>query len=78
MPWAVALPARPLVMQPQTTHRVFDLGRLRSDLGYADVVTPEEGLAGRRVGWAEHPPEPGGTEETVLQDPVRTTRPRIG
>jgi nucleoside-diphosphate-sugar epimerase len=69
MPWGLALPARPLVMQPLPTHRVYDLARLQGDLGYRDVVDPAEGLA-RTARWlAEHPPEPGGTEETVLEDP---------
>lgn len=69
MPWSLAAPARPLVMQPMTTHRVFDLTRLRSDLGYRDVVPAEDALA-RTARWlAEHPPPPGGTEEKVLQDP---------
>jgi hypothetical protein len=69
MPWRLATPARPLVMQPLTTHRVFDLTRLRADLGYHDVVAPREALAITARWLREHPPEPGGVEETVLQDP---------
>lgn len=69
MPWPLAVPARPLVMQPLPTHRVYDLSRLRADLGYRDVVPAAEGLA-RTARWlAENPPPRGGTEETVLQDP---------
>lgn len=69
LPYALATPARPLVMQPLPTHRVFDLTRLRADLGYRDVVPAEEALS-RTARWlAEHPPPPGGTEEKVLQDP---------
>jgi nucleoside-diphosphate-sugar epimerase len=69
MPWSLALPARPLVGQPLTTHRVLDLGKLRSELGYRDVVPAREAL-GRTARWLiEHRPEPGGIEETVLQDP---------
>jgi nucleoside-diphosphate-sugar epimerase len=69
MPWQLATPARPLVMQPLTTHRVFDLTRLRADLGYRDVVAPREALAVTAHWLRAHPPEPGGVEETVLQDP---------
>lgn len=69
MPWKLAAPARPLVAQPQTTHRVLDLGKIRRQLGYRDVVPAREALA-RTARWlAAHPPEPGGMEETVLQDP---------
>jgi nucleoside-diphosphate-sugar epimerase len=69
MPWRLATPARPLLAQPLPTHRVFDLGRIRSELGYRDVVPAREAVA-RTARWlAAHPPAPGGQEETVLQDP---------
>ncbi len=69
LPWELAAPARPLVAQPITSHRVLDLGKIRHQLGYRDVVPAREALA-RTARWlAEHPPEPGGLEETVLQDP---------
>jgi nucleoside-diphosphate-sugar epimerase len=69
MPWQLAVPARPLVAQPLPTHRVFDLAKIRSELGYRDVVPAREALA-RTARWlAAHPPAPGGQEETVLQDP---------
>jgi nucleoside-diphosphate-sugar epimerase len=69
MPWALAKPARPLVMQPLPTHRVFDLGRLRGELVYTDVVPPREALAITARWLCQHRPEPGGVEETVLEDP---------
>lgn len=69
LPWSLAIPARPLVMQPLPTHRVYDLTALRRDLGYRDVVEPRDALA-RTAHWlVAHPPPPGGTEEIVLQDP---------
>ena len=69
MPWSLATPARPLVMQPLTTHRVVDIGKLKGELGYRDAVPPAEALA-RTARWLiEHPPSPGGAEEMVLQDP---------
>ena len=69
MPWELAKPARPLMLQPLPTHRVLDLTKLKTQLGYRDVVTPREGLR-RTVEWlVANRPAPGGHEETVLQDP---------
>ncbi len=69
MPYQWAIPARPLMLQPLPTHRVLDIAKLKSDLGYRDVVSPREGLR-RSVEWlVANPPERGGREETVLQDP---------
>ncbi len=69
MPWPLATCARPLVAQAHPTHRVFDLSKIRSQLGYRDVVPAREALA-RTARWlAEHPPAPGGPEERALQDP---------
>ncbi len=69
MPWEFAVPARPLLMQPLTTHRVVDTARIRAELGYRDVVPPREALVSTARWLVEHPPEPGGMEESVLQDP---------
>ena len=69
MPWAIASPARPLVAQPWTTHRVVSTAKLERELGYRDVVAPRVAL-GRTAGWlVENRPAPGGIEEQVLQDP---------
>jgi len=69
MPWEIAVPARPLVMQPQTSHRVQDVSALRFDLAYHDKVTPEDALRAT-VDWLlANPPQPGGMEEMVLEDP---------
>lgn len=69
LPWEIAWPARPLVCQPWTTHRIVSLAKLESRLGYRDVVPPREALA-RTARWlALHRPAPGGIEEQVLQDP---------
>jgi nucleoside-diphosphate-sugar epimerase len=69
MPWRLAAPARPLLAQPLPTHRVLDLGKIRRDLGYRDVVPARAALALTARWLAAHPPAPGGQEETVLQDP---------
>ncbi len=69
MPYELAIPARPLLTQPLPTHRVLDLGRVRRDLHYRDVVPAREAIA-RTARWlADHPCEPGGQEEMVLTDP---------
>jgi hypothetical protein len=69
MPWEIALPARPLIQQHRPTHRVFDTSSLRERLGYRDVVPARVAIA-RTARWlAQHPPEPGGVEEMVLEDP---------
>ena len=67
--YELAACARPLVAQPSNTHRVFDLTKLKTELGYADVVAAPEAFA-RTARWLlEHPPRPGGPEERNLQDP---------
>ena len=69
MPWEIATPACPLVMQPLTTHRVVDISAMKRDLGYRDKVKPGEALA-LTASWLEtNPPAPDGIEEMVLQDP---------
>ncbi|MEM7409781.1 MAG: NAD-dependent dehydratase [Myxococcota bacterium] len=69
MPWALATPARPLVTQPLTTHRVMSTAKLERELGYRDAVPPREALR-RTARWlAANPPEPGGWEERILEDP---------
>ena len=55
MPNELAVSARPLVAQPWTTHRVFDLTKIKSELGYKDIVDPVAGLAAAAKWYAEHP-----------------------
>jgi len=69
MPWELAAPACPLVMQPLTTHRVMDVGKLQQQLGYKDIVAPREALA-RTAQWlVANQPVPDGIEHMVLEDP---------
>jgi nucleoside-diphosphate-sugar epimerase len=69
MPFDLAIPARPLLTQPLPTHRVLDLTRVRTVLGYRDAVPAREAIV-RTARWlAEHPCLPGGQEEMVLTDP---------
>jgi nucleoside-diphosphate-sugar epimerase len=69
MPYDLAVPARPLLSQPLPTHRVLDLTRVRTELGYRDVVAAREAVATTARWLAAHPPAPGGPEEHVLGDP---------
>ncbi len=69
MPWRFALPARPLIAQPWTTHRVLDLTKIKTQLGYADVTPPERGLALTARWLRDNPLERGGAGEKILQDP---------
>ena len=69
MPWEIAWPARPLVAQPWTTHRIVSTAKMERDLGYRDKVPPKEAIALTARWLAENRPEPGGMEEMVMQDP---------
>ncbi len=69
MPYELATPARPLLAQPLPTHRVLDLGRVRSRMGYRDAVPARDAIALTARWLAEHPCERGGQEEMVLTDP---------
>ncbi|MEM1112437.1 MAG: NAD-dependent epimerase/dehydratase family protein [Pseudomonadota bacterium] len=69
MPWELAVPARPMIMQPQTSHRVQDVHALRRDLGYGDATEPRQAVR-NTVDWLlANPPGPGSVEEMVLEDP---------
>jgi nucleoside-diphosphate-sugar epimerase len=69
MPWEYAISARPLLGQPWTTHRVFDLTKLKTILGYRDVVAPPDGIALTAKWLMDHPLELNGSDEKILQDP---------
>jgi nucleoside-diphosphate-sugar epimerase len=69
MPREFAVPARPMIAQPWTTHRVLDLTKIRTQLGYADVVAPERGLAIAAKWLKDHPLPLNGPDEKILQDP---------
>jgi nucleoside-diphosphate-sugar epimerase len=69
MPADLAIPARPLMMNYRTTHRVMDTSKLRDRLGYRDVVPAREAVRLAARWLLENPPALGGYEETALQDP---------
>jgi len=69
MPFDLAIPARPLLTQPLPTHRVLDLTRIKTTLGYHDVVPARQAVADTARWLAAHPVAPHATEERVLTDP---------
>ena len=69
LPHELAVPARPLMAQPLPTHRVLDLTRIRSELGYRDVVPAREAVGLTACWLAENPPGPDAPEARVLGDP---------
>jgi hypothetical protein len=69
MPWQFAIPSRPMLAQPRTTHRVLDLTKLKTQLGYQDLVEPAKALALTALELKANPLPNGGTDEKILQDP---------
>ncbi len=69
VPDAAGSAARALTLQDSPHHRLMDLHKIRTDLGYRDRVPVTEALA-RTVRWyVEHQPERGGEIERRLHDP---------
>jgi nucleoside-diphosphate-sugar epimerase len=69
MPAQFAIPARPMMQNYRTTHRVVDTAKLRDRLGYRDAVPAREAVR-RTAQWlVANPPARDGYEETALQDP---------
>jgi nucleoside-diphosphate-sugar epimerase len=69
MPADLAVPARPLMMNYRTTHRVVDTSKLRTLLGYRDIVPARVAVRRTARSLVQNPPERAGYEETALQDP---------
>ena len=66
VPISLARPSIPYVSRIH--HVVFDLTKVKTELGYQDVVPVEEAMR-RTVEWyLEHQPDLGGEEELRLQD----------
>jgi len=67
MPYEVAIPARPLITQPLSTHRVLDTSKMERDFGYRDLVPPREAVV-RTAKWlVEHPL--ARDQQRLLEDP---------
>jgi nucleoside-diphosphate-sugar epimerase len=69
IPNEVAYPARPMALQASSNHRIVDLTKIKNQLGYKDLIPPEEALAKTVQWYLAHPPERGGEIEKRLQDP---------
>ncbi len=70
LPGDVARPAQPMIpLLPTWHHGIMDISKIKTELGYRDLVPIEVALP-RTVRWyLEHPPERGGALERNLQDP---------
>lgn len=68
VPWEQAEPAAPWVHNHSTTHRILSTEKVRTELGYRDLVDPEDGLR-RTIRWQVEnlPHDPTAAER--LQDP---------
>lgn len=71
MPYDLAVSARPLIAQPWTAHRVFDISKIKQELGYRDIVDPLLGLADATLWYAQHGVDERGAK--ALQDPFDYT-----
>lgn len=69
LPSEAARPAFPTLAHHSTEHRVVDTSRIRTELGYRDIVNPLEALR-RTIRWqAEHLPAQHERIARVMQDP---------
>src|SRR5262249_651855 len=69
LPTNVTFPARPIALQATPHHRVMDMSKIKSELGYRDLISTEKALAKTTHWYLEHSPERGGEIEQRLQDP---------
>ena len=69
LPFEVARPAYPQLTHHSSQHRLLDTNRIRTELGYRDLVAPLDALR-RTIRWqAEHLPADAARLAKVLQDP---------
>ena len=67
LPYELAIPARPLITQPLSTHRVLDTTKMQRDFGYRDLVPPREAIV-RTAKWlVAHPLS--REHQQLLEDP---------
>lgn len=69
MPYDLAPCTRPLVGQNRTTHKIMSTDKLRTLLGYQDVVPARDAIQATARWLVDNPPEYGGKEEYILEDP---------
>jgi nucleoside-diphosphate-sugar epimerase len=68
LPAEVAYPARGISLEITPQHKLMDLHKIKQELGYSDVLAPEEALRRTARWYLEHQPERGGELEQRLQD----------
>ncbi len=69
VPGRIGAASSALTLQSSPHHRLMDLFKLKTELGYRDLIPVIEAVA-RTVRWyVEHRPAPGGEIEKRLQDP---------
>jgi nucleoside-diphosphate-sugar epimerase len=69
VPSRIGMTSSALTLQSSPHHRLMDLFKVKTELGYHDLVPVTEAIA-RTVRWyLEHRPDPGGEIERRLQDP---------
>ncbi|HWU26210.1 MAG TPA: NAD-dependent epimerase/dehydratase family protein [Rhizomicrobium sp.] len=69
VPYEVAGPMQHLVLSPAPNgHQLLDLTRVRTELGYSDVLGAREAIAETARWYAANPPPRGGEIETALGD----------
>ncbi len=61
--------ARAISLNGSVHHRVMDLFKIKTQLGYRDLIPAVEAIARTARWYVEHPPEHGGEIEQRLQDP---------
>jgi nucleoside-diphosphate-sugar epimerase len=69
VPHVLAFPARAMLLGGGTRHRLLDLTKLKSELGYRDVVPTHDALARTTEWYVANQPERGGEIEERLGDP---------
>jgi len=70
MPREMALPCQHFLgLSCSTLHKVFDITKIKKELGYKDLVPPKEALRQTVTWYLENKPEPGGEIEKRLRDP---------
>jgi len=68
LPAKVAYPSRGISLEITPHHKLLDLHKIKTQLGYSDPVPPEEALRRTTRWYMEHQPERGGDLERRLQD----------
>ena len=66
MPFSIARPSRPYA--GRGFHWVVDIEKIKTDLGYRDIISIDEGLEKTVQWYLENRPEQGGTLEQKLND----------